>query len=228
MKYYRNEDETKYLGIYPPLGWINFKDSTIISNLRAIVTNVPNDEQVLQLGLEYLRKIGIDRSQLATKEGVSDLRIYRAKTTSGWFDEKTKKDVEQIVTRSVFFIRRVDGIDFSGIGSMGGVSLGFANNGRLTELSVVWRNLEPFKLYKTADTNQLLALAKKGQGKWVPAVPHLNEAKKITITSVQPLYRGAEGEEEQEIVEPYVLLGASLDFGTTNIVSNFECNMMAP
>jgi hypothetical protein len=185
---------------------------------------VPTEEEAYNLAVDYLRKFGIDRSQLSTKGDTLQLRIYREEGSQGWFDKVKGTNVTTIISRGVDFIRRVDGIDFNGIGVRGGVCFKFGNNGKIAALEIVWKGLEPFELHKTLSADEMLKIIQSGKGKkWNPRLANQNGIKKITITDVMTYYRGVGGDDEEKFIEPYAVLVASVDYGFTNVIANVEC-----
>ncbi len=223
---FRNEEGTRELVISPVLGWINYRDENARSGRKEHPENVPSEEQTYQMAIEYLKRFGIDRSQLATKGDTSELRNYKDFRRKSWFDKAQNKEVEEITSRGVFFIRRVDGVDFSGIGPRGGIYVSLGNHGKIVELEIVWRGIVPFELRNTLSSEQMLGAIRNGDTKWVSHLPNLKGIKTITITGVMPFYRGADGESDQKYIEPFTLLATSVDFGTTNVVANLECQFL--
>ena len=127
--------------------------------------------------------------------------------------------------RGVFFVRRIDGIDFSGIGPLGGVHISFGNNNKIADLEIVWKGLVPFELHHTSSSDQLLKAIRDGQAKWQSPAPNPQAIKKITITEAMLFYRGVEGDSEENFLEPFALLATSVDYGYTNQIANLECPM---
>lgn len=220
--YFKNKDGTRQLGVVPTFGFIYYYDSNAQAKGRETPVGVPSEKEVYQLGLEYIQKLGIDRSQLATVGDSTELRAVKNLERGGWFDKKNGTNVEQIYMRGVFFIRRVNGIDFDGI-AHGGVHFEFGNHGKISRLEVLWKGLEPYELHSTLNANQLIEELRSGKGKWLPPSPG-PMVKKITIYEVEPLYRGIrEDDEEHKFLEPYMRLETYVDNGSTNIVADFDC-----
>jgi hypothetical protein len=225
LTYYRNKTGTRELGIFPPFGFIYFYDHGAEAKKHELAVGVPNDAESYQLGLKYLQLLGVDRSQLATKADTSDLRVVRTVETGGWMDKEHGTNFEQTYKRGVYFIRRVNGIDFDGM-VHGGANFEFGNNGKIFRLEMLWKGLEPYELRPTLTSDQLIAGLRAGKGKWLPFAPDSN-VQKITITEVQPLYRGFAGDDEDgnKFLEPYIRLQTLIDTGSTNIVADFDCSI---
>lgn len=226
LLFFRNKEDTRHLGISPYLGWIDYRDEQARAERKVHPEGVPSEEQAYSMALEFLRSFGIDRSQLATKGNTSDLRTYKDFRRKGWFDKSQNKEMEEITSRGVYFIRRIDGIDFSGIGPLGGVYISFGNGGKLTDLNIIWKGLEPFELHNTLTAEQMLEAIREGKTKWASSLPSRNGIKKITITEVMTFYRGGAGDSERKFIEPFTLLATSVDYGTTNVIANLECQIL--
>ena len=227
LMYFKNNNWGKReLGIFPPVGYIYFHDFTAEAKGHAIAVGVPSDEEAYQLGLDYIQKLGIDRSQLATKADGSELRIVKTIEKGGWFDKASGTNFEQNYKRGIYFIRRVNGIDLDGM-VHGGINFEFGNQGKIFRLEILWKGLEPYELHPTLSAEQLAEQLRLDKGKWHPFKPLL--AKKITIREAKAFYRGfSEDGEEHKFLEPYIQLEANVETGTTNFVSSFDCSLFAP
>jgi len=226
MSYFSNEKGTRYLGILQPLGWIYYKDEAAESLTNPIC--VPNDDEALQLANEYLRVIGIDRSQLSEKSDGFQLRVYRELGRATWLDEQNHKEISATNSRGVYFIRRIDGVDFIGLGVQGGVFFNFGNNAQLIDLKIVWKGLEPSQLHKTLDQHEFVKMFAEGRGKWNPPLANLNDIKKITITRVAPYYRGVDGDDDEAtLIKPFAFLTTIIDYGNTHVAGYWECQILS-
>ena len=121
---------------------------------------VPTDEEAYPLALDYLRKFGIDRSQLAPRSPTNgsifpgELAMRRTEETQGWTDKNTHKEVKDAYARGVFFVRQVDGVPIDGI-THGGVVINFGNHAKITELKITWRGLEPLNCARRSPERKL-------------------------------------------------------------------------
>jgi hypothetical protein len=139
--YFRNADQSKYLEINPPLGWINYNDRKAeASSQLQIVKGVPDEAETTRLALRFLRLAGVDLSQIARKPGTSDLDLHWEKGTLTYPDPKTKAEISVTNNYGVLFDRCIDGIKVQGFGRGGGVRVRFGNNARVIDLQVCWRN----------------------------------------------------------------------------------------
>jgi hypothetical protein len=180
---------------------------------------VPSEEEAYQLGLDYLQKLGVDRSQLVTVGESNKLKTIKIVGGRSWFDKTLGTNVEVNYMRGVDFIRRVNGIDLT----QGGADFEFGNNGKITRLEVLWKGLEPYELHSTRTSDQLIKELRSGKGKWTPITPR--SIKKVTIYDARPLYRGfpVREDDEHKFLEPFVRLETHVDTGSTNIAAGFDC-----
>jgi hypothetical protein len=121
MLYFFDKKTGKELGIYPPLGWIYYRNPSAEAKKHELAAGVPDDAETIKLGMKYLQMLGIDRSQIATKGNSSDFQAIRTVETGGWIDKEHGTKFEQTYKRGVSFIRRMDGIDltvFQGVESV--------------------------------------------------------------------------------------------------------------
>ena len=223
---FRNKDETRQLVISPYLGWIQYRDEKARAERKEHPQGVPGEEEALGLAVENLRLFGVDRSHLSTKGNTGELRTYKDLRRKSWYDKNEGKEIQEITSRGIFFIRRTDGIDFSGIGPLGGVCISFANQAKIAELEIVWRGLEPFQLHKTVTAEEAVEAVQRGKAKWTPPLRDSSRIKRITVTEAMLFYRGAGGEDEQKFVEPFALLATTIENGNTNVVANLEFQIL--
>ena len=219
---FETPDQKRHLWICSTYGYIEYEDLTAESEIEKMSIGVPSEAEAYPLALDYLRKFGIDRSQLATRTstndytGKTDLGIRRYLRRRGWIDQTTHKEVQDVSQQGIYFVRKVDGVDMDGI-THGGVTIGFGQHAKISELKITWRGLEPFKLLPTFSPAQIMEEIRLGHVKWRPSNPSPNDLKRITGFDL--FYRGQPGdtdiEKQQHYVEPYIVVYASLD-GNTN------------
>jgi hypothetical protein len=226
--YFATGDGKRHLGIAPSFGYVEYRDSTVEGSVGQRCVGVPTDEEAYPLALGYLRKFGIDRSQLASKPstnaytGKDDLGIRREIRSRDWIDKKTRETVEDVYGRGIFFVRRIDGLDVEGI-VKGGVYICFGEHSKISELKITWRGLEPFELRPTVTPDQIVAEIRLGHARWRPY--QIGAVRKTTVFGFELFYRGQPGDTEPEklrpYVEPYAVVYASLSDGSTNELKCF-------
>jgi hypothetical protein len=231
---FHDKAETKWLTIAPTLGYIEFSDQnaeaqavSAVKDVPEPVVGVPNEPETTQLGLKYLRLLGIDISEIARKPGTCDLDLHWSKKLRERIDQKTKKNIDEVLDYGVFFTRRIDGIECSGFGD---VYIEFGNNAKISELKVSWRNLQPYQLLDNFVTpEQLVESIRSGQ---IP-LPTLegwpiDEIKTLTITNAIPRYSRRPADEPMDFVVPALQLDAMIDNGKTNRSIWFQTGIMKP
>lgn len=206
-------NQSKHLSISSALGLIEYHDSSaqasFTSSIKGIpepVKGVPNETEATQLGLKYLRLLGINRDEIATKSGSSELDLHWDKGTRSYM--KNKQEVDEILNYGVFFLRRIDGINVRGIGYGGGLFVSFGNNRKVIDLRLSWRNLRPFEFNRCPPPEQIvkwindgqIVLRLHGSKKAYP----LSEINKLTMTVATLRYEGAYYDEPMDFVFPYL------------------------
>ena len=226
-----NKEETRYLGISPAFGFIEYRDDKA-NDVMKPVEGVPSEAKVKKLALELLDKMGIPRFDFATKSAKkNDVLAFGDKETRGHFDQKKKKFVNEVDKRGIFFIRKVEGVNFAGIGVAGGFHVEFASHAQIAQLEIVWRNLQPFQQYEIASSKQIIDRVKEGKAvlPYPLANPDLNpsEIKKLTVKDFSPLYKGALGDEQQEFTFPFAKLDCIADTGKSNLNIQLYCPILS-
>jgi hypothetical protein len=231
---FRNTEETKYLIICPAFGYMKYSDgkaeakaTSAIKDVPEPVVGVPNEAETMKLGLKYLRLLGIDVSQIATRFRSCEFDLYWDRGTRGWIDQRTKEKMNDIVNYGVFFTRRIDGISVSGFGDF---FVSFGNNAKLSELELSWRNLRPYQLLdKFITPDEIVASIRNGQAR-LPRLAGwpLYEIRTLTITNATPRYSRKRGDESMDFVSPALQLDAIMDNGKTNRYIWFQIGILPP
>jgi hypothetical protein len=225
--YYADKEVTRQLEIYPPFGHICYTDNKAETTEPEEIKGVPTQQDLLTLGLSWVDKLGIPRSELARKEGGSEFDLSYEERTLGWFD-KDKNHHSKVNLQGIMFIRSIDGVHFTGIGQDGGLCLLFGNEGKIYNLELVWRKLKRYKSCKVASPAQLMDQVKRGETKVHPfSKVDLSNAKKMTIIKASPAYMGQSGDEPQDFMCPYISLTVSVEFEHgTNALTVLQCPLM--
>jgi hypothetical protein len=216
-------------------GWIAYWNENVFPNhwdktnhLVELVEGVPNDAKAEKLGLKFLRQFGIQRADLA-QNAKGHLLTFGEKRTRGYFDRRRGKYIDdELIARGIFFNRRIDGVNFAGIGVGSGCEIMFANHAKIADFKLVWRNLQPYEHRKVASADEIMQWIQEGKA----VMTHKNlvnpaEVKKLTITDCSPLYMGANGEETQDFVCPFAQLEAIADLGYTNEEIQLYCPILS-
>lgn len=228
-------DELHWLTILPTLGCIEYHDEhaeakavSAIKDVPEPVVGVPNESETTQLGLKYLRLMGINLDEIARKPGTDKLDLHWEVGTREWKDQKAKQWINETNVYGVFFTRRIDGIEMSGFGD---AFVEFGNNAKIYELKISWRKLEPYELHDNFVTpEQIVKSVANGQ----TALPRaagwpLAEIKTLTITNATPRYsRGRKQPDEPlDFVGPALQLDAIIDNGKTNQYIWFQTGILS-
>lgn len=202
--FFQNQAGTRRLEIFPAQGFINYFDDAALAGMKEAVTGVPSEDEALRLALACLPRFGIDRSQLAEKS-CSELRIYRTMRKRGGFNKAQGNPVEEIDLRGVSFVRRIDNIEFTGFGNAGGFFVSFGNHGKIRELQVVWRNLQPFKLVEMPSGDTFIRWIREGKSvitETQPPAVDWKQVQELNVIKLKPYYLGEGGDRVQTYAIP--------------------------
>jgi hypothetical protein len=228
LRYYENIEGNRQLSIYPPYGYVYYRDERATVVPPELPKGVPEESDVLPLALKWVGLFGLAPVELARKEYSFDYDILREKQTQTWVD-KTNGHHSDVILRGIFFTRCVDGISFTSGGSDGGFQIAFGNDGTVAEMELVWRNLKRHKCCKVASPTQIISFIKKGDAKIVPLTEmDLAHAKTLTINKAAMSYLGCNGEKPQDYMYSFVALVCTVGFddgATKQIV--LQCPIIA-
>jgi hypothetical protein len=229
-----NISNTCTLRVDPVQGWIKFWNYFAEANLwdktnhlHEAVRGLPETEQMEKRGLKLLKQFGIGRDDLAQEDG--RLITFGEKETRNYTDRRTGQPVEdEVVGRGIFFTRRIDGVNFAGIGLRGGCEIKFGNDAKIASFKLVWRGLKPYKDWKTARPDEMIQFIQNGEAVMThKALLNQADVKNLTITGCLPLYMGAEDEEKQDVVYPFAQVDAVADLGTNTLDVQFYCPILS-
>lgn len=220
--YFTNKEGTRRLGIYPSVGCIEYSDETALASMMESPKDIPSEEQAYQLGLKYARFVGVDSSQFARKPGSTELRVYRLKTERSYTDRKRgERIVGAVDLCGVCFVRCIDSIEFTGLGTAGGVVVEFGDEGKVHQLRVNWRNFQPHRLLAFPDPQEFAERIRNGLAVAIDPIPA--KINKVTITKVAPFYQGLAPDERQPLLYPLADVELNLDVDGTNQFLRVTC-----
>ena len=219
-----SRDGAKSLWIHSAWGSVEYKDKTAEHSKSP--KGVPTEDRVLQLAKELLPTLGINQSYLAKKTDGDELKTFYTAATV--FSYKGKTAQTNVQSRGVFFIRSVDGVDFSGIGVNGGCRIDYGGEGKISRINLIWRRLERDRLCKVATQEILEKWLQAGKGILLPTPDdwepiNWQTVKKLSITKITPYYFGERGRLTQKWVYPFATLEATIDTGKTNLPIFINC-----
>jgi hypothetical protein len=206
----------------PPNHWNKVK------HFHEPAVGIPDDAKAQKLGLKFLKQFGIQPADLAQKAN-GHLLTFGEKETRSYFDRKRGKYIDdEVMERGIFFNRRIDGVNFAGIGLGGGCEITFGNRAKIARIKLVWPNLQPYEQYRVASPDEIIQWIRDGQA----VQTHKNlvnpaDIKKLTITDCSPLYKGVNGEETQDFVYPFAQVEAVADLGKTNVDIQIYCPILS-
>jgi len=212
LSYFANKERTRHLGIFPPLGWLYYRDERAAALGQTRAKGVPTEADAIELARKYMDMLAIDRSQLVTKDGSTNLLAFGNLEERNWIDKRTGEQVREVIVRGVSFVRRIDGIGMTGRGSDGGFGIRFASEAKVAGMELLWRNLQRHESRKSLAPAQVMERIQQGQAKMVPmAAIDPSKAKELTIKKVVPYYLGESGDSPQAFVFPFAALECEVE-----------------
>ncbi|NJM55957.1 MAG: hypothetical protein HC841_08765 [Verrucomicrobiae bacterium] len=218
MRAYRLVETKKVLGIFPPQGRTIYEDSLSSIPAGSNSGSVPDENESMRIALGWISKLGISTNDLAHVAGSGRLRVYHSPSTVSRFDSASKSLVKEVRHRSLGFVRRVNGVDFTGIGASGGVWIEVGRGGTISNMDVIWPALEPQTTNAVADSATIMAYLRQGKARFPDLqdpklASQLASASNITILDVVPYYHGGDGEEPEQTVSPFASIRISFAAG---------------
>jgi len=207
VRFFGDRNDTHQLNLIPSQGFIVISRMDTRAQIpKELPSGVPDPKAALQLTLEILEKIGIDRSEMATN---ADGKIQAGYTQGEVIhkDKRTGLVVTNIDERQIFLKRQIDGIPVTG--STDGVNVHFGNEGKVGYLSIVWRATKLERECLVPDVAGFINRIKSGQVS-IPAWAPGNH-KSLTITKVSFSYWENSGSEPQTYIYPFAVLEAKTD-----------------
>lgn len=219
----RGDGERHYLGIHGPLGRVEFLDENA-HTVDLDSSGVPDDQEARAKALAILEKIGIFQSELARDSLTGRVLVTRLFSEVSGRNKRTGEMDQRVNSRSVYVLRSLDGVNFSGYGTDGGAEITFGNEGKLHEVKILWLPLTRLKEEKVAPPDEILRRIRDGKGfmspgplsdviYWQPGL------QKLIINRVRLFYHGRQDEDENppEIVYPFAALDVTARYANTNL-----------
>jgi hypothetical protein len=207
VRFFGDRNDTHQLNLIPSQGFIVISRMDTRAQIpKELPSGVPDSKTALQLTLEILEKIGIDRSELATN---FDGKIQAGYTQGEVLhkDKSTGLVVTNIDERQIFLKRQIEGIPVTG--STDGVTVHFGNEGMVGYLSIVWRAIKLERECSVPDAAEFVRRIKLGQVQ-IPAWAQ-GGYKKLTVTKASLYYWESDGSEPQSTIYPFAVLDAKTD-----------------
>lgn len=198
--------------------------------------DIPSDKAIAERAWDCAMRLGLDRAQLSQKSTSNRMCEYDEKGRLGTNDS--------IGGREIVLARLIDGIGFYGNGIEEGFCIEFGSHGKIRSFSLVWPNLEPYKISQAASPEQIIQCIRAHKTPLTPnddeaspyfaRIKNLANAKRFTITKITAYYgEGAFGQvptnnEPPELVAPYAELEAVADFGNSNAIVRLFSPIISP
>ena len=204
---FANKKDTRHLDIIPSQGTIGLGiEGTMAQIPKEMPVGVPDDNETLRLALDFLKRIGINQSELATNANGKFQLTYSEESVLHK-DKPSRLLVTNVVSREIHLRRQIDDLPVWGTA---GISMKFGNQGKLAYLSVVWRTVKPERDCQVPNASEFVNRIKTGR------VLIRNEQattayKKLTITKASLYYWESSGSEPQTEIYPFVVLDAKPD-----------------
>jgi hypothetical protein len=226
---FQSADQGRELGIFPKLGWVYYSDRN--ADLSQVSEGVPKDEaDTLKRAIELLSKLGVDPSELARKPRTSEFDAYYSKKTTVLYKGLGQPAYATNVTmRGVMISRSIDGVKFLGKGARDGCWIDFGNAGKVSQLKLLWRNLEPEELCSVVSPRRIQAWIREGKAVLEPPPGQdfdWTAIEQITVSKATPSYFGEEAFVGQNCVYPFVTLEAVANIGQTNTTVYLHCPLI--
>jgi len=214
------------LEIFPSIGAIEYQDGA--AEQMEVTEGVPAEKEMLDKTRAFLPKLGIKESELATKRNSNDLLVFFTFRQSVLYDKTNQPYTTNIYSRGVYFVRRVDGIDFLGIGTRGGCRIDFGNHGQIARISMLWRKLERNRAYNTVKPETIVKWVQNGKSVLSPLRDDIlpfdwSTVKSLTVTNAVPYLFGERSKVIQREIYPFATLYGVVDTGQSNVEVEIEC-----
>jgi len=229
-----NKSNTCNLVVIPEQGYVRYWNLFAAANhwdrtnhLVERVIGLPKTNEVEKLGLRVLKQFGIQRKELAQRTD-GHLITFGENKTRGYYDRGTGHYIDdEVMTRGIFFSRRIDGVNFLGIGVRGGCEVEFANKAKISEINLIWRNYKRYEQYKVASPEAIehFILSNKSiltKKNFVNSI----EVKSLIITGIEPAYIGANEFEKQDYLYPFAKVEATAKMGTNDVGISLYCPIL--
>jgi len=201
-----NREETRSLEIVPSQGFVVLVNREAVAGARQLSEGVPERKGVLKHALEQLQSLGVNQAEIATNTlGKVEPRTL-SEETEIFKDKISGNVVTNILARWVWLNRQIEGITVSG-GS--GLLFKFGNLGKISELRLTWRTIEPFKELEVPNPDEFVKLVKSG--KTLVRMGTSQPFTSLTVTNASLFYWENSGTEPQKYIYPFAVLNAKTD-----------------
>ena len=219
-------DGSRHLRLNPALGIIDYQ-TTHHRSPTNLVRDVPTEKAARQFMKKLLPNLGIDLSELRKEENSTkpEMIVYDGGVTY-FVDGKTVTNTE---LRGVRFGRAIDGISFIGAGTGGDGDIEFGDHGRISKISLTWRNWRRDRLCPTVTAETMVKSIREGkavQGFVRESFGDIDwpTVKTVTIKKAFPRYFAGGGRlVPADRLYPFAALWTTVDTGHGKIDVEIDC-----
>jgi hypothetical protein len=227
-------DGSRNLRISFPEGSIEYW-STRSYGPTNLAREVPGRNQSFSLTAALLPKLGISLSEIsnASRTGKPKMSFFES-PMEYFLDHRVITNVEWSGVR---FNRALDGVELGGDG--GNCEIDFGDHGRVTTISLSWRNIERDELCSTATPKTIMKWLLKGRAIHQPVMGKFgneiaidwSSVRSLTVRKAQPYYWGkvypvGDSPVFPSWLRPFAALLATVDTGTTKVDIAIECPIL--
>jgi len=190
-----------------------------------LAKNVPPMSALPSLMTNFAGKMGINIQEIA-KQGDGTPDFHCSESATEYFANRAF--ITNVTFRAVSFRRNVDGADWVGNNTGGDCRVEFGENGRPTAIALSWRNLEPYKMYPTATSDQIVDWVRKGRAvqNMIPMDAESidwKSVKSLTVTKAEVCYYAGGPFEPSNWLVPFVALWTTVNRGHETIDVEIDC-----
>jgi hypothetical protein len=224
---WKHEEDGKLvrvLDIAPVYGVVDYKDYRAVRGWGESPQGVPARSDLDRLAMDYLLRCGGETNEIAfSQRSMTERKQSRFNKKAGTYGEPV------ITMRGVMYSRQLDGIRFLGAGGRGGFEIDFGNDARIASLHLDWRNLQPYRRYRTLTRSEILNNVVAGHA--VISGEHGDmptNPSRLTITRIMPYYMSKPSGVPEQFVFPFASLDVVADMGNTNTnVFYLDCPILS-
>ena len=198
-----DREETRHLDVVPSEGCVVIVNSRPLAGPKEPSQGVPSTAQALKLTLKLLPVLGIPEAELATNRVGKIAPRSFSDETEMHKEKPSGKVVTNLLARSVQLNRQIEGVPVWGAA---GIGAKFGNHGKLAELNVAWRKVEPFKRCAVPSARDFVELIKNGKS--LMRSGEAGQFEKVTVTDALLYYWENSGSEAQKLIHPFAVLEA--------------------
>jgi hypothetical protein len=222
---FKNAENSRSLSISFSFGTIQYQTINHFNHTN-LAQNVPEENQVLEMATNVLKKFGINTSDIEKEENSAKLKISFINPETMYFVNHTF--ITNVEFRGVLFQRSVDGASFLGTDTGGEGEIDFGEHGKISKISISWRKLERYKAYPTISPEAMMMQIRKGKAVHGGAPMNFGDfdwltIKSVTIKKAKPCYYAGEPDTPSDWLWPFAALWATIDTGHGNVDVEIDC-----